>query len=462
MNNTDMPYGNDSTKMQVMYDQIKSIANNESILKWDVGASTSIDTSVQVDKGEAKQLKGSQRQALTIRVWNKKGLIGITNTSDFTKDGLKKALLGAQKASEFGNKNETPEFSPLCKEEIDELNRPLSINGDIQDLFNSLKIAESDLLDRHEDIKAIPYNGIAESLSERFYFNCESAFRYTKISQSSIYLYAMAQQENRKPRSAGSVRISNCFDDLDINGCINEAAEKTIAHLNYQNISTDKYLVCFTPEAFLDLIGAFSTMFNARSVLDGVSISKKESIGKQIAVPFLSIFDNGLHPSNIGACPFDGEGTPTKKICLLRNGILENFLHSEATARSFGVLPTGHAGIGAKVSVGPDWLDVRGDNNSPQNKESLSYKDSTRDFVLIEGLNALHAGVKPSQGSFSLPFDGWIVRNGEKISIEAATIAGDINQVLNSIIKVEAEQIITTQGISPHIWVEDLKITGEA
>ena len=50
----------------------------------------------------------------------------------------------------------------------------------------------------------------------------------------------------------------------------------------------------------------------------------------------------------------------------------------------------------------------------------------------------------------------------KKISIEAATVAGDILKVLNSIVKIENEQIVTHQGISPHVWVENISITGEA
>ena len=56
-----------------------------------------------------------------------------------------------------------------------------------------------------------------------------------------------------------------------------------------------------------------------------------------------------------------------------------------------------------------------------------------KSFVMVESLGALHSGVKASQGSFSLPFDGWLVNEGEKISVEAATIAGDIRDLLNNI-----------------------------
>ena len=40
------------------------------------------------------------------------------------------------------------------------------------------------------------------------------------------------------------------------------------------------------------------------------------------------------------------------------------------------------------------------------------------DRYMIESLNALHAGVKASQGAFSLPFDGWLMKDGERISCE--------------------------------------------
>ena len=78
-------------------------------------------------------------------------------------------------------------------------------------------------------------------------------------------------------------------------------------------------------------------MFNARAVLDGVSLSQKETLGEQICSPILSLYDNAIHPSNITSCGFDGEGTPTRNLCLIKNGVLENFIHSEATARKFGV-----------------------------------------------------------------------------------------------------------------------------
>ena len=328
-------------------------------------------------------------------------------------------------------------------------------------MLSTLREAEADLLARHPAINSVPYNGLAESLSQSLYLNSDGALREMQRTQASLYLYAKAEETGRKPRSSGAVRLALGSGDLDVSGCIEEAVERTVSHLAYRPIDTGSYRICFTPEAFLSLLGAFSSMLNARSVLDGVSLSRRESLGTSVAVPFLSLHDDGLHSGNIGASAFDGEGTPTRRISLIEGGVLTNFLHSEATARAFGVAPTGHAGLGAKVSVGPDWF-VVSTTEGVSSGHDLHHKTHQDPFVLIEDLSALHAGVKSSQGSFSLPFDGWLVKGGERISVEAATVAGDIRTVLNSLLHLETESEVTPRGVSPHVWVDGLSITGEA
>ncbi len=447
-------------------DALEQLARRHGIGQWDLGASCSTDTSVQVDRGEPKQMKGAQRSAVTVRVWNDAGLVGVTSTSDLSPAGLETALVGAQAASAFGNADDTPAFSPLSTAPLPELEQPLRPSRPILQLLDTLQDAERQLLERHSAIGTVPYNGLAQRRSERLYLNSAGACRHQRLSTASLYLYARAEETGRKPRSAGAVRLAYGVDELDVAGCIAEAAERTISHLDYGPIDTGRYTCVFTPEAFLDLIGAFSSLFNARAVLDGVSLSGRNAIGQPLAVPFLSIHDNGLHPGNIGAPAFDGEGTPTRRLSLVEGGVLRHFLHSEATARAFGVEPTGHAGMGAKVSVSPEWFEVGPTPGSDGGQQGLDHHSAAQSdgagLVVIDSLSALHAGVKASQGSFSLPFDGWLVRGGETRSIEAATVAGDIRQVLNAIIGFEGEAEITPDGLCPHVWVEGLSITGDA
>ncbi|MFM7676119.1 MAG: TldD/PmbA family protein [Synechococcus sp.] len=447
---------------QRLQDRLQPLASSAGIRQWDLGAACSTDTSVQVDRGEPKQMKGAQRSSITVRVWNEDGLVGVTSTSDLSDAGLERALTGARDASAFGNPEDTPAFSPLATAPLEPLEHPRHEPRSILELLATLKDAERQLLERHPAIGTVPYNGLAQRSSERIYLNSAGACRQQALTTASLYLYARAEETGRKPRSAGAVRLAYGAGELDIAGCIEEAASLTISHLDYAPIETGRYTCAFSPEAFLDLIGAFSNLFNARSVLDGVSLSHRESLGETIAIHFLDLHDDPRHPGNIGASAFDGEGTPTVRLPLLEGGVLRHFLHSEATARAFGVAPTGHAGMGAKVSVGPSWFTVGATPGSGGGAQGLNRFNSAEPLVWIDSLSALHAGVKASQGSFSLPFDGWLLRHGERRSIEVATVAGDIRQVLRSIVGFEGEPLITPDGLCPHVWVEGLSITGEA
>ena len=97
-----------SLNAESLRSRLESLAAEAGIQQWDLGAACSTDTSVQVDRGEAKQMKGAQRSSITVRVWNSDGLVGITSTSDLSDSGLQRALAGARDASAFGNAADTP------------------------------------------------------------------------------------------------------------------------------------------------------------------------------------------------------------------------------------------------------------------------------------------------------------------------------------------------------------------
>ena len=223
--------------------QISKTADLLKLKKWDYGASFSNDYSVQVDKGEAKQLKASQKQILTLRVWNKSNLVGITTTSDISVSGIKKALKQANIASDFGNKNESTEFSPLAKVPIKVNNAKKRNPVGIKKLLTILREAEVKLLESNDSIKSVPYNGLSESFFERVYANSDGAFRSYSKSQAVLYLYARAEEKDKTPRSSGSVKLGYGVDDIDIETCVKEASKKTISHLNYSSIKTNKFLI---------------------------------------------------------------------------------------------------------------------------------------------------------------------------------------------------------------------------
>ena len=436
----------------------KEIADKIGIKKFDIYGSAVDETSVQVDSGEPKQVKASNRSGVTVRVWNEENTIGVTSTTDVDPKGLELALKTAYEASFFGVKENVPDFSPEATSAVNAaIPNEKAPQAAVSQLIETLITAEKELLSAHPAIKGVPYNGLSQRDVDRFYLNSEGAIKNEARSYASIYLYSKTEEEGKKPRSAGAFRISRGLDELDIQACLKEAADKTISHLNYQKVKTGKYTVVFSPEAFLSLLGAFSNLFNAQSILDKQSLSTPESLGTPIASPLLSVCDDALHPANVAAETFDGEGTPTRRVPLIQEGVLTGFLHSAGTAKRFNTQPTGNANMGAKVTVGSHFYHVF-PGAAAEKEYSL---DEAENVIFIDDLQALHAGVKALQGSFSLPFDGWLVNKGVKTSIESATVAGDFLEVLKSIIFVDTEEELTPGGVCPKIWVEGLSITGE-
>jgi PmbA protein len=446
-----------SLNIQQVSTSAHQIATKLGISKFDLSGSTVDETSVQVDKGEPKQVKASNRSGITVRVWNDEHTVGITSTTDVVDNVLELDLKTAHEASFFGIKEHAPDFSPEATAPIAEVKIESSEAATVPQLIESLVAAEKKLLATHEAIESVPYNGLSQRSVEQFYLNSDGAVRSQARAYTSLYLYTKTEQEGKKPRSAGAFELSHSFDKLDIQKCIAEAAEKTISHLNYQKVASGKYTIVFSPDAFLSLLGAFSNLFNAQSILDNQSLSTPESLGTQIASPLLSVADDALHPSNIGLETFDGEGTPTRRVNLIDKGVLASFIHSAGTAKRMNAQPTGHANMGSKITVSPHFYHVSGGEKADE-KYNL---DTAENVILIDDLQALHAGVQSLQGSFSLPFDGWIVNKGVKTSIESATVAGDFRELLNSIVHVEPKEEFTNGGVCPRIWVEELSVTGE-
>lgn len=427
------------------------------IEKFDIYGASVDETRVQVEQGKPKQVKASNRSSVTVRVWNEENTVGVTSTTAVDPKGIELALKTAYEASFFGVKEHVPDFSTEASVPIATEAEKTAPQAPASELIDILLKAEKELIDAHPAIKGVPYNGLSQRDIDRFYLNSQGAMRNEARSYASIYLYSKTEEEGKKPRSAGSFRINRSLNRLDIQGCLKEATEKTISHLNYQKIKSGKYRVVFSPDAFLSLLGAFSNLFNAQSILDKQSLSTPESLGTPIASPLLCVADDALHQDNIASETFDGEGTPTRRVEIITDGVLTSFLHSSGTAKRLNQQPTGHANMGAKVSVSPHFYHV-----FPGVAANQEYSlETAENVILIDDVQALHAGVQSLQGSFSLPFDGWLVNNGKLTSIESATVAGDFRELLKSIIFVEKEAELTPAGVCPRIWVEGLSIAGD-
>ncbi len=195
-----------SLNIQEVSTSAREIATKLGISKFDLSGSTVDQTSVQVDKGEPKQVKASNRSGITVRVWNADNKVGITSTTDVDSVGLELALKTAFEASAFGIKEHAPDFSPEATDPIAEVKIEPSQPATVPQLIASLVDAEQKLLATHEAIESVPYNGLSQQSVEQFYLNSAGALRSYARSYTSVYLYTKTEQEGKKPRSAGALK----------------------------------------------------------------------------------------------------------------------------------------------------------------------------------------------------------------------------------------------------------------
>lgn len=82
---------------------------------------------------------------------------------------------------------------------------------------------------------------------------------------------------------------------------------------------------------------SFEADFNRK----GTSIFS-DKMGKSIAKDFINIIEDGTMENNRGAINIDDEGNDVQKTYLVKDGILESYIHDKISAAHYGVDPTGN------------------------------------------------------------------------------------------------------------------------
>jgi TldD protein len=65
-------------------------------------------------------------------------------------------------------------------------------------------------------------------------------------------------------------------------------------------------------------------------------------IGERVAAPGVTVIDDGAMDQRRGSLTIDDEGTPTRRTCLIEDGILKGYLQDRLNARLMGMAPTGN------------------------------------------------------------------------------------------------------------------------
>ncbi|HXF72834.1 MAG TPA: TldD/PmbA family protein, partial [Actinomycetota bacterium] len=120
------------------------------------------------------------------------------------------------------------------------------------------------------------------------------------------------------------------------------AADKAVRSASPREIEPGEYEVVLEPNAVSTLVGFLAYIgFGGRALVEGRScLSGKE--GQRVADERITIYDDALSPETIGL-PFDFEGTPRRRVDLIREGVFLDGVYDRRTGKQAGKETTGHA-----------------------------------------------------------------------------------------------------------------------
>lgn len=143
------------------------------------------------------------------------------------------------------------------------------------------------------------------------------------------------------PVADGVARAAS-FRLADIAGEVlgTRAAAKARAGVDPVELPPGRYEVVLEPQAVGDLLEHLAIDgFNGKAVVERRSFV---SLGERQFDPALSLVDDATTPDAIGP-RFDAEGTPKRRLELVRDGVTVGVAHDRRTAREAGAQSTGHA-----------------------------------------------------------------------------------------------------------------------
>ncbi len=213
------------------------------------------------------------------------------------------------------------------------------------------------------------------------------------------------------------------------------------------------YKAVLAPSVAAALLSFFTSQLQAKLVKQHLSIFENK-IDQQIASKSLTI-KHTPHVTNASASSFDTEGVPTQDFTVIDKGVLKTYFYSLETARYFNTKSNGCAcGNGNSA---PLILSVKPGKYS---KEDLFAK--IKNGLYINDVSGLNSGIDSTSLNFSLPCQGYLIKDGKKDkAVSMIIMAGNLLDLFNNISYVGSDVYDDSSIITPSIAVKKLAVSGK-
>lgn len=175
--------------------------------------------------------------------------------------------------------------------------------------------------------------------------NSDGRITFDYQPMTRVYAQATAEMDGRREenyKSFGGRRGPEFYTNENMEKIGKEAARRAVGQFEAVPMKGGEMeVVLAAGESGMLLHEAIGHGMEADFNRKGESIFA-DKIGKSVAEPFVSIVDDGTLPGYRGSINVDDEGNDTHKTFLVRDGILETYMHDHISSKHYGVKPTGN------------------------------------------------------------------------------------------------------------------------
>lgn len=247
------------------------------------------------------------------------------------------------------------------------------------------------------------------------------------------------------------------YRDLNPDWVLDQAVEHTLSLLGGRQVPSGRYDLILDPQVAAEMLELLATALRGDQVQKGRSFFAAK-VGQQVGADCLTLVDDGRLLKGLGSSPFDAEGLPTQTTVLIKEGILQGFLYDSYTARKAGRASTGNAGRSSyKGMPEPEATNffLKAGHQTPQNLVS-----GVQSGLYIRGVMGLHT-VDTVSGDFSLGIMGERIEKGRRThGVRGVTIAGNLLDLLKSVVAVGSDLTFFGSVGSPTLWISNVSVGG--
>jgi len=420
--------------------------------------------SVNVRMGQVETLKESGSRGLGLRVF-----LGTrsasTSTSDLTADGIRLLVEGAvalAKVTEddpFTGLPETSAFGSVTDDLHLYFDDVYSLDGPQR--IEWARRCEAAAMAADPRITNSDGGSFDAATGRKVMANSRGFVGGYRTSYAGVSAAPLAMDENGHMQRDGwwssARRLAN-VESPEVIG--KEAARRTVRKLGARKVPTQRVPIVFAPEVARGLIGS---VFEAAS---GDSIWRHASflagkMGAQIAASSLTIVDDNTMllangTGGFGSSPFDGEGLPSLRTVVMRDGVLETYLLNTYSARKLGMKSTHNAsrGLAGTPGIGCGNLYLEPGTQTP---EEIIAETGTGLYVT----SLMGFGTNIVTGDYSRGATGLWIENGVLThAVEEVTIAGNLGEMLMHVSAIGNDLVFRGSVASPTIRIDGMMLAG--